>query len=73
MSGSVKHYQGLAQNLIESLGYEQALQVAELYAWYSVAEEIQRLNGEDSHTVHQSISELEMLRLSKNRAIFPIT
>ena len=48
MSGSVKHYQGLAQNLIESLGYEQALQ----YAWYSLAEEIQRLNGEDSHTVH---------------------
>ncbi len=52
MTGSVEHYQGLAQNLIESLGYEQALYVANQYAWYGVAEEIHRLSGDDSHVVH---------------------
>lgn len=38
MSGIVEHYQGLAQKLIESLGYDQALQVAQQYARYGVAE-----------------------------------
>lgn len=52
MPGIVEHYQGLAQNLIETLGVEQALHVAQQYAWYGVVEEIQRLNGDASHTVH---------------------
>ncbi|MBT3334630.1 MAG: hypothetical protein HN394_24260 [Rhodospirillaceae bacterium] len=52
MSGIVEHYQGLAQNLIENLGYEQALYVAQQNAWYGVAEEIHRLSGEVGHTVH---------------------
>ncbi len=52
MSGILEHYQGLALNLIETLGYEQALQVAQQYAWYGVVEEIYRLSGEDCHTVH---------------------
>ncbi len=52
MSGTVEHYQGLAQNLIETLGVEQALHVAKQYAWYGVMEEIYRLSGEAGHTVH---------------------
>jgi hypothetical protein len=52
MSGMIEHYQGLAQNLIESLGYEQALNVAQQYAWYGVVEELHRLGGEAAHTVH---------------------
>ncbi len=52
MTGTVEHYQGLAQNLIESLGVEQALYVAQQYAWYGVVEEIHRLSGEAGHTVH---------------------
>jgi hypothetical protein len=52
MTGTIEHYQGLAQNLIETLGVEQALQVAQQYAWYGVVEEIHRLNGKDGHTVH---------------------
>jgi hypothetical protein len=50
MSGIVEHYQGLAQNLIESLGYDQALQVAQQYARYGVAEEIHRLGGKHRAT-----------------------
>ncbi len=52
MTGTVEHYQGLAQNLIESLGVEQALYVAQQYAWYGVVEEIHRLSGEAGQTVH---------------------
>ncbi len=52
MSGIIEHYQGLALNLIESLGVEQALHVAQKYAWYGVVEEIHRLSGEDGHTLH---------------------
>ncbi len=52
MSGIVEHYQGLAQNLIETLGYEQAVQVAQQYAWYGVVEELHRLSGEYGHTIH---------------------
>ena len=52
MTGIVEHYQGLAQNLTENLGYDQALQVAEQYVWYGVVEEIHRLGGEQGHTVH---------------------
>ena len=52
MTGIVEHYQGLAQNLIENLGYDQALQVAEQYAWYGVVGKIHRLGGEQGHTVH---------------------
>jgi hypothetical protein len=52
MSGMIEHYQGLAQNLIETLGYEQALNVAQQYAWFGVVEELHRLSGEGGHTVH---------------------
>ena len=52
MTGAVEHYQGMAQNLLETLGYEQALELANQYAWYGVAEEIHRLSGEDGHAVH---------------------
>jgi|TARA_B100001971_G_scaffold171060_1_gene163272 hypothetical protein len=52
MTGTIEHYQGLAHNLIETLGVEQALHVAQQYAWYGVVEEIYRLSGEDGHTVH---------------------
>ena len=52
MSNMVEHYQGLAQNLVETLGVEQALYVANQYAWYGVVEEIHRINGEVGHTVH---------------------
>ena len=52
MSNMVEHYQGLAQNLVETLGVEQALYVAQQYAWYGVVEEIHRINGEVGHTVN---------------------
>lgn len=52
MTESLEHYQGVAQNLIESLGYEQALYVANQYAWCGLAEEVHRFSGGDGHVAH---------------------
>ncbi|MDP6563299.1 MAG: hypothetical protein QF578_00580 [Alphaproteobacteria bacterium] len=52
MSAMLEHYQNLAHNLLETLGFDRALHVANQYGWYAVAEEIARLRQTARPTVH---------------------
>ncbi|HZD24732.1 MAG TPA: hypothetical protein VE631_00605 [Alphaproteobacteria bacterium] len=46
MTQTSEHNRAMARNLIDTLGHDRALHVANQFGWYQVAEEIARL----SHT-----------------------
>ena len=49
MSSDTEHFQALADNLIQTLGSDRAVHVANQFGWYGVADEIaRRKNGENA-------------------------
>lgn len=48
MSTDTEHFQALADNLIQTLGCDRAVHVANQFGWYGVADEIVRRQSRDA-------------------------